>query len=662
MGGGGGQTQQKDQYSSISPWAQPYVTSMLGAAQQQVFNTDASGNITGINPYTAYGFQGAGMSPDQLQAAQSSVAGFSPLQQQAFQGAGNLQTPGQFGQATGAAGLGTLQSLTAGNRYNQMATNPNAVGAFMNPYIQQSLQPQLNEIQRQGDIASNQARSQATSAGAFGGTRSALASNEAQRNAMLAQQNAIAQGYNTAFNNAQQNMQYGANLGLQGAQAGIAGAGQLGQLGTAQLGAQQGILGMQNQFGQQQQQQNQNVINQAMQNYQTAQQYPMQQLGQLKSMVTGLPITDTTSTLQQAGPNTGSQLAGLGAVATGIGSSPTPITAKEGGIMKAKRFDVGGSVIDKLDDMDDTSLAEEAKTSESETIRQEAARIMAERKAYEGLTGLKSNLAFSDGGILNFQGQNTDDAEHEYAGGGIIALAEGGTFDVARNVLDLMKNPEYAAYGQPDEERQALLQEIKDAKTKAAATGDNFLSRALIAGGAKAMSGLSPYGMVNLGEGITGGLNQYTAEEKNMQDQLNKLRQGQLDLSKLSAEDRRNLLHYATSAAQTQEQADTRAQVAKDAAAMRRTLSGNSAGDRTFNAKLGAFNNAYSKIIKAMEDKIGIDKMTDDDYALARERAIEAANSFIESAKGSGGSGGSGGKGDSGGGKGKVVDYKNLPK
>jgi hypothetical protein len=73
----------------------------------------------------------------------------------------------------------------------------------------------------------------------------------------LAAQQAIGQGYNQAYNQAQQAMQYGAGLGLQGAQTGIQGAGQLASIGGQQLGAQQGILGLQNQYGTQQQQQNQ---------------------------------------------------------------------------------------------------------------------------------------------------------------------------------------------------------------------------------------------------------------------------------------------------------------------------------------------------------------------------------------------------------------------
>jgi len=296
------------------------------------------------------------MSPSAQQAAQSSVAGFSPLQQQSFQGAGQLQTPGQFGAATGAAAQGTMQALGAGQQYNQMATNPYAVGAYMNPYLSQSLQPQLNQIAQQGNIAAQQAASGATGQGAFGGTRSALASNLAQQNALMAQQQTIGQGYNTAYNNAQQAMQYGAGLGLQGAQAGIAGAGQLGQLGTQQLAAQQGILGLQNTYGTQQQQNQQNIINQAMQNFQTAQAYPMQQLTQLKSLAQGLPMTDVTTTQQAPPPTTFGQIAGLGltglgaAGAAGAFNSPAPApvinvnapASKKGGVIK--KYASGGLV------------------------------------------------------------------------------------------------------------------------------------------------------------------------------------------------------------------------------------------------------------------------------------------------------------------------------
>jgi hypothetical protein len=135
----------------------------------------------------------------------------------------------------------------------------------------------------------------------------------------MAQQNAIGQGYNQAYNQAQQAMQYGAGLGLQGQQTALQGLGQaiqagqgLGQLGTARLGAQQGIIGTQNQMGAQQQQQQQNIINQAIQNYATAQQYPMMQLGSMMNLIRGTPIQTASTQKYQAAPSPISQLAGAG--------------------------------------------------------------------------------------------------------------------------------------------------------------------------------------------------------------------------------------------------------------------------------------------------------------------------------------------------------------
>lgn len=349
-GGGGGQTQQQNQYSSLSPWIAPYIGSMLGAAQQQVFNVDQSGGITGIRPYQAYGTYNPttggqyGMTPSDVMAAQSSVAGFSPLQQRVQQDVSNLQMPGEYGQASQAAGAGTLGSFGAagqagqygrigaqqGLSYGQMATNPNAVQAYMNPYLQASLAPQLEMMNRQYGAQAAQNAGQATQAGAFGGSRFGIQQAQNEMNKNLAQQALIGQGYNQAFNTAQQNMQNAAQLGMQGAGLGlqgvsgqlagygqgIGGAGAMANIAGQGLQAQQGILGLQAQTGALQQQQQQNIINQAMQNYATAQQYPMAQLGQLKALTVGLPIADVTTTQQSAAPSTASAIAGLGT--TGI--------------------------------------------------------------------------------------------------------------------------------------------------------------------------------------------------------------------------------------------------------------------------------------------------------------------------------------------------------
>lgn len=337
-GGGGGQpapTQNTTNTSNIPEYAQPYVESMLGATQQQLFNTtpNSSGgvDITGVKPYVPYS-----------QNPQDYVAGFSPLQQQAYKGASELQAPGELGAAAGMEGRATMGAMGAGRDYYRMATNPYAVGAFMNPYVQESLQPQLNEIQRQADINSQQAASRATAAGAFGGTRGELAQSEAQRAGLLAQQNAIGQGYNNAYNQAIQNMQYGAGLGLQGQQAAMQGAGQLANIGQAGLQAQEGILGLQSQYGSQQQQQQQNIINQAVQNYATAQQYPQQQLAFMNAQLRGLPLQTSTTQQYQAAPSITSQLAGLGTAGLGAYGLSKSGLFKKGGEVK------GGDGLDKL--------------------------------------------------------------------------------------------------------------------------------------------------------------------------------------------------------------------------------------------------------------------------------------------------------------------------
>jgi hypothetical protein len=109
----------------------------------------------------------------------------------------------------------------------------------------------------------------------------------------------------------------GFGTALQGlGQAGQA-AGTLGQLGTQQLGAQQNIINLQSQAGAQQQAQEQQKINQSIQDYATAQQYPYMQLGIMNSMLRGLPLQSSTTQMYQAQPSTGQQLMGYGLGALG---------------------------------------------------------------------------------------------------------------------------------------------------------------------------------------------------------------------------------------------------------------------------------------------------------------------------------------------------------
>lgn len=360
-GGGGGQaapTESKVINTNIPEYARPYVETMLGATQQQLFNTqpgaDGTTQITGVKPYTPFGAAGAGMGPTEQAAAQSAVAGFTPLQQQAQQGVANLQVPGQFGIATDAALAATQGAFGAGQyqpgQFSGGRFGGREAAQYMNPYLEQSLAPQIAEAQRASDIMGTQMAGQATKAGAFGGSRYGLMEAERQRNLGQNISNIVGQGYNTAFTQAQQQFnqdmarrmqaqqlgeqsrQFGAGLGLQGMQTGLQGAAQLANIGSQELGAQQGILGLQSQMGAQQQAQQQRVTDQMIQNYAMTQQYPQQQLAFMSAMLRGLPMESSTTQSYRAAPSALSQLTGLGLAGASMYGMATG--KKEGGAIK----------------------------------------------------------------------------------------------------------------------------------------------------------------------------------------------------------------------------------------------------------------------------------------------------------------------------------------
>ena len=156
----------------LAEWASPYVTNYLGQAQ-------ALAN----SPYQTY--QG------QLTAGQSG------LQTQGFQGLAGLTVPSSIGNAATTAGnVATNLSgmsyapTTFGNQFQApdayksvgSGFDANQAQQYMNPYLQGSLNPQLEEARRQSQITQMQNAGKMSNAGAFGGSRQALMDTETQRN------------------------------------------------------------------------------------------------------------------------------------------------------------------------------------------------------------------------------------------------------------------------------------------------------------------------------------------------------------------------------------------------------------------------------------------------------------------------------------------------
>lgn len=407
---------------------------------QAGYSSGQIGQQLALNAANQYGGMGAGYG--------AQAAGLAPQAQQYGQNAANIGSMGlraeELGQdITGQARNYAAQQAAAGQNYANQVTNPNAISAYMNPYQQNVIDIQNQAAQRQADIARTQRNAQAVKAGAFGGSRQAIENAEANRSLQSLMNNNQLQGQQQAYQNAIQNMQYGANLGLQGLggaqsglgtalqggqlglsgigqamagqQAGLAGLGQAGSLygvgmqgagmglqaaqtglagtaqgmqgaqsglsglsaanqayqtgmqgagmglqgtqaqlagtaqgmqgagmglqgvsgaqqgyglanqagtnlaniGSQQLGAQQGILGLQQQVGGQQQAQEQQIINQAIQNYANQQQAPMQAYNQYNALLRGYAIPGMTTTQYQAAPSMTSQIAGLGTAAAG---------------------------------------------------------------------------------------------------------------------------------------------------------------------------------------------------------------------------------------------------------------------------------------------------------------------------------------------------------
>lgn len=196
-----------------------------------------SGQALGVLGGNAYGQMGANAG---VNAANLGNTGANVAQT-------NAQTIGNAALTYGNQGADYGREASyAGQDYGRAAQDTNVVSNYMNPYLKQSLQPQLDLMDQQNDILNQKANSQAAAQGAYGGSRSLVAKNLNDQSNKLAQAALIGQGYNTAYDKAQGNILNAANLGLQGQQAGMQGAGVgLQGTGAATSAANLGLSGVQ---------------------------------------------------------------------------------------------------------------------------------------------------------------------------------------------------------------------------------------------------------------------------------------------------------------------------------------------------------------------------------------------------------------------------------
>jgi len=255
--------------STLSEYAGPYVTDMLGKAQ-------ALSNA----PYQVYGGP--------------MTAGESGLQNKMFQGLGGLTFPGQLGQSfsSGSAyqppamapntfanqpigmGAGASRTGTTGTGGGQSTSAPLGIASqYMNPYLQSVLQPQLEELRRQSQINAQPGMAKMTQAGGYGGGRQAIMESENNRNLLQMQNQAIGTGYSNAYDKAMQ--QFNTEQGQAKTLADL-----MGQAGAQQRGIEQeGITADYNEFLAQRDD-------------------PLKKVQFLQSMLQGLPISTVSNVPQ----------------------------------------------------------------------------------------------------------------------------------------------------------------------------------------------------------------------------------------------------------------------------------------------------------------------------------------------------------------------------
>ena len=300
------------------PAIEKYRTGLLEAVSK--FITDNLANMP-PPPVSAPAYQVAGLTPLQQQAAQMAQMGigmYAPYVQEATKlgqkGAEGVETFGFGGlrEGMGATREGQSMLAQAAGRANKYRNVPfgyqeraakyltgasdlgrnvlgtgrqdietalgvyspaNRVQAFMNPFEDEVVKQTLADIRREGDIREQGLQAQAAAAGAFGGSRQAVAEQELARNVLDQQAKAAGQlrqaGFGQASQQAQQafeaakqrqmgGAQLGSQLGMQAAGLEQSVGQQLGQLGLGYGGLEQqniaqmmGMAGQSGQFGQQ---------------------------------------------------------------------------------------------------------------------------------------------------------------------------------------------------------------------------------------------------------------------------------------------------------------------------------------------------------------------------------------------------------------------------
>jgi hypothetical protein len=287
---------------------------------------------------------------NQANLLRATETAFEPYQ--AYQGPRQaLSDPDQIAARQGIIDTSGIASPFFTEAFNQSKLGSTQLAGtdirpFMSPFQQGVTDIALREARRQGDIQRNQLDSQATKAGAFGGSRAALEQAEAERNIQQNLADIQATGSQRAYDSAL------AQLALDRAAASQA-APQMAALGTGLQTVTTSGLKEAELAAERNRAERQGALDIAYQDFLTQRQYPMAQASGLQSLLTGasVPGSSLQTTFGQppsvGGQVAGAALAGLGALgssgALGPGGFAASLFLKDGGEIKRERGYANGS-------------------------------------------------------------------------------------------------------------------------------------------------------------------------------------------------------------------------------------------------------------------------------------------------------------------------------
>jgi hypothetical protein len=338
-GGGGGATTQTSYSTNLPEYAKPFYEELLKQTGKQVYQTDASGNVTGVKEYTPY--------------TGERVAGFTPEQEKVQTEVAGLTAPGGFGRAATGLGVGEAMGygtagLGLGQAFGYSPTaisggtfDPSAAAYYSSPYQTGVTDIAVREAERQRDLARTGRMTGALGRGTFGGARQTLADVEAERGAAQGISDIRFKGAQAGYENAQkmfeadqarrmeaaklgqQGQQFaaglGKELGVAGLQTGLEASAKQGALAATEQVSNLERLKAQAASAGEKQALQQEINNLKYQTFQEQKNYEKQQLDYLSQILRGnAAALGTTQTQYAPAPSLASQLGGVGLAGLGL--------------------------------------------------------------------------------------------------------------------------------------------------------------------------------------------------------------------------------------------------------------------------------------------------------------------------------------------------------